>query len=370
MEYPKDPYISIHYRKYLGLDKILTAQHLRSVDLNKPAHDEMLFIVIHQVYELWFKQIIHELESISTMFKNDYLDESNIGTAVSRLDRILVIMGVLLEQIRVIETIKPMDFLEFRNYLFPASGFQSFQFRKVEVMLGLPSNQRVTYNNLPYHTPFTEEEKQELDSIEQAGTLVTDLISWLERTPFLKFNEYNFLKVYKDAVNKMIEKEQNAIKESKYLSEQEKDMRLKMVGTTNNYFASIFDQEAHDNLVKEGKLRFSYKSTLAALFIKLYRDEPILQLPNQLLERLLDIEELLTAWRYRHAQMVLRTLGRKIGTGGSSGYDYLAKTAEKHHIFYDLYNLSTMMIPKEDLPVLPQDLKEKLSFTFSTQIPH
>ncbi|MCO6461666.1 MAG: hypothetical protein J5I59_09695 [Saprospiraceae bacterium] len=367
MEYPKDPYISIHYRKYLGLDKILSAQHLRSADLEKPAHDEMLFIVIHQIYELWFKQIIHELDSVSKMFKNDYLDENNIATAVSRLDRVLVIMNILLEQIKVIETIKPMDFLEFRNYLFPASGFQSFQFRKVEVMLGLPSDQRITYNNLPYHSPFTDEEKRELDSIEQSGTLVTELIAWLERTPFLKFNEYSFLKVYKEAVNKMIGKEQDAIRQSQYLTEQEKEMRLAMVGNTSNYFASIFDEEAHNKLIAEGKLRFSYKATLAALFIKLYRDEPILQVPNQLLERLLDIEELLTAWRYRHAQMVLRTLGRKIGTGGSSGYDYLAKTAEKHHIFYDLYNLSTMMIPKEDLPELPKELKDKLSFTFTVK---
>ena len=86
---------------------------------------------------------------------------------------------------------------------------------------------KVTYNNLSLSHSIYRGRKTRIDSIEQAGTLVNDLISWLERTPFLKFNEYNFLKVYKDAVNKMIEKEQNAIKESKYLSEQEKDMRLK-----------------------------------------------------------------------------------------------------------------------------------------------
>lgn len=118
MEYPKDPYISIHYKKYLGLEQLLSAQRLRSEDLEKPAHDEMLFIIIHQVYELWFKQIIHELESVNKMFKNDYLDERSIGTAVERLDRVIVIFELLVQQIKVLETMTPMDFLEFRSYLF------------------------------------------------------------------------------------------------------------------------------------------------------------------------------------------------------------------------------------------------------------
>lgn len=366
MEYPKDPYISIHYRQYLGLDQILSAQKLRSEDLDKPAHDEMLFIIIHQVYELWFKQIIHELGSVSAMFRNDYVDERSIGTAVERLDRVIVIMELLIQQIRVLETMTPMDFLEFRSYLFPASGFQSFQFRKLEVMLGLRSEQRITYNNKPYHSAFSEAEREELEAIEKSGSLVDELIGWLERTPFLHFNEYNFVHAYKDAVSRMIAREQTAIRESQYLSDREKEMRLVMLGDTSSYFESIFDEEAHTQLVEEGKLRFSYKATLAALFIKLYKDEPILQLPNLFLERLIDIEELLTTWRYRHAQMVLRMLGKKVGTGGSSGHSYLAQTAEKHHIFNDLYNLSTMMIPREDLPALPQELKENLGFVFKT----
>lgn len=364
MEYPKDPYISIHYKQYLGLEKLLSAQNLRSADLEKPAHDEMLFIIIHQVYELWFKQIIHELDSVNKMFKNDYVDERSIATAVERLDRVIVIFELLIQQIRVLETMTPMDFLEFRSYLFPASGFQSFQFRKMEVLLGLPADQRITYNNKPYHSAFSDEERIELESIEESGSLVKELVDWLERTPFLQFNEFSFLASYKVAVQKMITKEQLAISESQYLSDKEKEMRLIMLGDTNNYFESIFNESAHNQLVEEGSLRFSYKATLAALFIKLYKDEPILQLPNLLLERLIDVEELVTLWRYRHAQMVLRMLGKKVGTGGSSGHTYLAKTAEKHHIFHDLYNLSTMMIPRGDLPELPSDLKESLGFYF------
>ena len=128
---------SIHYDQYLQLQKILDAQKLRSVEFNKPAHDEMLFIIVHQVYELWFKEILHDLGSIMELFSEGAVEEAQIGVAISRLDRIVKIQKILVDQIDIIETITPLDFLDFRNYLLPASGFQSFQFRQMEVSLGL-----------------------------------------------------------------------------------------------------------------------------------------------------------------------------------------------------------------------------------------
>lgn len=361
----RDPYASIHYNNYLKLDQLLSAQQLRSELVGKPAHDEMLFIIIHQVYELWFKQIQHELDSITKMFKSDFVDEKSIGIAIDRLDRVITILHLQIQQILVIETIKPHEFLDFRNYLFPASGFQSFQFRKVEVSLGLSTKNRITYNNKPYHIFFTDDQTAELKRIEDDGSLIVEVNNWLERTPFLQFNTFDFLKDYRAAVDKMIAREQENIANNNFLSDEEIQMRLKMLGDTTTYFDSIFNEESHNELVAEGKLRFSYKATLAALFIKLFKEHPILRLPNTFLEKLLEIEELLTTWRFRHSQMVLRTLGKKIGTGGSNGHDYLFETVIKHRIFTDLYNLATMMIPKEDLPILPKDLQEKLDFHYS-----
>ena len=95
-------------------------------------------------------------------------------------------------------------------------------------------------------------------------------------------------------------------------------MRLKMVGGTDTYFESILDRDKHNQLMAEGKKRLSYEATLAALFINLYRDEPILHLPFQFMTCLIDIDNQMTTWRYRHAQMVLGMIGNKIGTGGSS----------------------------------------------------
>jgi tryptophan 2,3-dioxygenase len=111
----------------------------------------------------------------------------------------------------------------------------------------------------------------------------------------------------------------------------------------------------------------SYDATIAALFINLYRDEPILHLPFRLLVTLTEIDEALTTWRYRHAQMVMRMIGNKIGTGGSSGHAYLHKTAEKHHIFKDLHAIATLLIPRSELPELPKHLKEQLDFNFKHQ---
>jgi tryptophan 2,3-dioxygenase len=181
----------------------------------------------------------------------------------------------------------------------------------------------------------------------------------------LQFGDFNFIHEYKKAVQKMIQSEQAAILRSPYLEETAKEMRLRMMGDTETYFNSIFDESSHNALVESGQLRFSYKATLAALLINLYRDEPILQMPFSLLQKLMDIDEGLTLWRYRHAQMVLRMLGKKVGTGGSSGHDYLSKTAQRHQIFVDLHNISTLMIPRSHLPQLPREVIQALGFHFT-----
>lgn len=358
-------YTTIHYHSYLELDKLLNAQTLRSAELETPAHEEMLFIITHQAYELWFKQIIHELESVHQMFKDETVNEKNIGTAIGRMQRVEEILKLLIQQIGIMETMTPLDFLDFRGYLFPASGFQSFQFRVVEAMLGLPEKKRITYNNHHYADFFPKEQQETLAKIYKNGTFFDLVQDWLERIPFLKFGNFDFLKHYESAVKRMIEKEAAAINASDYLTEREKTMRLKMLGGTDTYFQSVLNREAHTKMVEDGDLRLSYDATISALFINLYRDEPILHLPYMLLVNLMDLDELLTTWRYRHAQMVMRMLGKKIGTGGSSGHDYLHKTAVEHHIFTDLHNISTLLIPRSELPELPAEVREQLGFTFT-----
>ncbi len=363
-----EKFTSVHYHTYLQLDKLLDAQHPRSAEVEKvSAHDEMLFIIMHQVYELWFKQVIHELQSISVMFEDNRMDENEINTAVHRLERIVEIQKLLIEQISVMETLTAMDFLDFRQYLFPASGFQSLQFRIVENMLGLKQEQRLQYNNMPYDVVFAEEQKEALKKSIEGKSLLEHVVEWLERTPFLEFSKFNFLESYKLAVERMLQKEKDAINNTDMLTDEVKQQRLIMIGDTGTYFTAVFNPEKYEEMRARGEVSFSYKAMLAALFIFLYRDEPILQQPFRLLSRLMDIEEMMTNWRNRHSQMVLRMIGRKTGTGGSSGHKYLKDTAQKHTIFTDLYQVATLLIPRSELPPLPKDLKQHLSYYFTTQ---
>ena len=362
----KQKYSTIHYQSYLALDQLLSAQNPRSASMDSgEAHEEMLFIIVHQSYEIWFKQIIHELESVVNMFDKEVVDEKNIGTAIARLNRVIQIFKLLVDHIPIMESMTPLDFLDFRNYLFPASGFQSYQFRKVENLLGLPENERMTYAGHHYAAFFSDEQKAELDHIIHHKNLFQAVEAWLERIPFLHFEDFNFLEAYRAAVERMLAKEEKAIKESDYLSDKDKEMRIRMMGTTDTYFQPILDPAYHAKLVEEGRQRLSYKATLAALMINLYNEQPLLQLPYRFLLCIVDIDELLTTWRYRHSQMVLRMLGRKVGTGGSSGHEYLNETAQRHHIFKDFHNISTLLIPRSELPELPEKVKAKLGYVYS-----
>jgi tryptophan 2,3-dioxygenase len=360
-------YTSIHYQDYLQLDKIVDAQDLRSVEAGKPAHDEMLFIITHQVYELWFKQIVHEFRAIIDDFDDGKVDEKNIGISVNRLDRILKIQGLLVEQIEVMETMTALDFLEFRSYLFPASGFQSIQFREIEILLGLRRRERENYLDAPYDVVFKDDVKKNIGKWESEENLFTLIEDWLERTPFLNFEGFDFISKYKESVEKMFASEKKAILETDILSDENKTARIKNLEHSETYFLQVLSKEQHEEQIKNGTLKLSYKATIAALMINLYREEPILWQPFNLLRKLVEVDQQFTVWRNRHAQMVMRMLGNKMGTGGSSGHKYLKKTADKHHVFRDFYHIATLIVPRQFVPSLPEELVNSLSFHFSTK---
>ena len=133
---------------------------------------------------------------------------------------------------------------------------------------------------------------------------------------------------------------------------------------TRTRFSAILDGGKYQELQESGEFRFSHSAMLAAVFINLYRDEPMLQLPHRYLTCLVEVDELFTTWRSRHAIMVHRMLGAKIGTGGSSGHDYLRRTTQHNRVFTDLFNLSTFLIPRSDLPGLPEKIVDSMRFRF------
>ncbi len=362
----KTKFPPVYYADYLQLDRLLDCQTTRSEKyLKEPAHDETLFIIIHQVYELWFKQILHELDSVMAVFKDAYVSENNMGVAVARLTRIIEIQKLLVQQVDVLETMTPLDFLEFRDLLVPASGFQSYQFRLLENKLGLLPGQRQNFDKHAYYSRLSHEH-QALMTQALAGPSLYQLVeNWLERTPFLRFEGFDFWENYKVAVKRALDKDREILLTNPLLTDKEKAKELKEFSAAETGFLALFDETEHNDLIKQGVRRLSYQATQAALLINLFRDEPVLHIPFQFLTCLIDIDELFTTWRSRHALMVQRMIGTKVGTGGSSGHTYLRATAHGHKVFSDLTNLSTYLLPRSELPRLPEEFRKNLGFYYS-----
>src|SRR3984957_1148172 len=174
----------MHYSDYLQLEKILGAQQPESDKAGVHAHDEMLFIVIHQAYELWFRQLLYETDSVIDLLGQPTLndDSPELQTIVHRLSRCVTILKVLVQQIDIMETMNPMDFQDFRDLLRPASGFQSVQFKLLEARLGLKYEHR-----FGQHYSLSQLRQDEIDRIraaENAPSLLNLLNNWLERMPF------------------------------------------------------------------------------------------------------------------------------------------------------------------------------------------
>ena len=321
--------LGIYYGEYLQLNKILDAQNLESGrEGSAPAHDEMLFIITHQAYELWFKQIIHELEAVIDVFDDPTVEDKKMGQIIQRLIRIKVIQRVLLQQIDIMETMTPLDFLEFRDLLVPASGFQSIQFKTIEIMLGIKRKQRIPADREFFLSRLQKDDLAQLEKLEEMPTLLELTDRWLERMPFLEFGDYDFWKVYEKAIEKMLASDKKLIESNKAITEREIEFQLAGLDATRTQFQSLLDEAKFNELRDKGEFRLSHQGFLAALFIHLYRDEPMLYTPYRYLALMLDIDQQFTNWRQRHALMVQRMLGTKIGTGGSSGHEYLNRTTK------------------------------------------
>jgi len=250
------------YTSYLRLDELLALQRPLS---DGPEHDETLFIVIHQVNELWFKQILHELKLLQLAMENGH------APIVARtLKRVLTILKTLIAQIDVLETMTPMSFASFRQLLETASGFESFQFRELEFVLGLRRPEIVE--------AFEEGSARRLRLERLSGRpSVYD--------SFLRYLHLLGYPIPTEVLNRDL---------------------------AERHTASAAVQES---------------------LIEIYRHDPGAW---QICELLVDLDEGLLEWRYRHMRMVERTIGIKEGTGGSAGAAYLRSTLSKQ-LFPDLW---------------------------------
>ena len=361
-EKPRGP---LYYADYIQLDRLLGCQQMQSALHGRPAHDEMLFIIVHQASELWFKQILWELDAVLAIFRGSPVAEEGVGQAVLHCGRIAEIQRVLLQQVDVLETMTPLDFLDFRDVLIPASGIQSVQFRLLENKLGMRRSDRLPLHGASYTSRFSEEDAARVEVSEKEASLFDLIEGWLERTPFLHFGDFDFWREYRRAVDAMLADDRASIRSNPTLTEDVKAIQLSGVEATAGRFADLFEQEASEPVHVAASGRYlSRRALQAALLINLYRDEPILHLPFRLLTLLTDVERNFTTWRQRHAQMAMRMIGTRIGTGGTSGHEYLDQAAERHKVFSDLSALASFFIPRSALPTLPPDVRSRMGFTF------
>lgn len=356
----------VYYGEYLQLNKILNAQDPESAKYGDSAHDETLFIIIHQAYELWFKQIIHEINSVIQLMKQSFLPSQDLATIQHRLERVTKIQKILIDQMNVMETMTTLDFMEFRDYLVPASGFQSLQFRMIEASLGIKPEHRMEVEKQFFTSRLKEEDKKELENVENSISVFELVQAWLERMPFPNKDNFNFWEQYAEAVKKMLLQDEEIISKNPSLSEKVREIELKNLEFAKMSFNSLIDKNIYDEFINSGKVRLSHKAMLSAVFIYLYRDLPALQMPFKILNTLVEIDQNFTTWRYRHALMVQRILGTKIGTGGSSGHEYLKSTTERNRAFLDFFNLATYLIPKQMIPELPKELKDQLDIAYDS----
>lgn len=256
--------MSLSYGSYLQLNKILDAQK----PLAEDEHDEMLFIIIHQTYELWFKQILHE-----AMFLNESFDTNAVNSILHTLHRMLTILKTLVGQIDILETMTPLSFASFRNRLQSSSGFQSYQFRLLEFYMG--------------------------------------------------FKDASKMEVYP--------------KDSEEFKRLEKELDEPSLFDVFLRFLHVHHKVVIPTQVLERDFREIYRgnSSIVTSLLEIYRQNSLL---SQICERLVDWDEGLQEWRYRHVKMVERTIGLKMGTGGSNGVNYLRQSLFQP-AFPDLWNV-------------------------------
>ena len=348
MECPFNQY----YGTYLGVDELLTLQKPLSLKDGKvEAHDEMLFIIVHQTYELWFKQILHELHACCDVLSKPIADDNGVDMNVvaHRLKRVVEIWKLLNQQVDVLETMTPLDFLDFRSRLEGASGFQSKQFRQIESTLGLRMENRFRPEYYK-HTEiggFNERDYKDISEAEKLPSLLKLVEQWLERMPFF---DDSFWQGWSAAgETKFWQRYRTLYGQSLSSRDDTQDLLGK------------FD----DMFFKSGAGDFSPAALRAALFIMLYRDEPLFRLPFALLNALIEIDEQVANFRYRHLQMVRRMIGTRVGTGGSSGEQYLQGAVNKNYIYKELAGIITFLIERRSLPELPTQLREALRFSSS-----
>lgn len=328
------------------------------------SNDEVMFITIHQIDELWFKLAIRELVHVRDLFAREKVREQSLASAVRGIRRTALLFEQVARHFALMETMTTRDYLGFRDKLSPASGFQSAQLREIEILLGLRIEERLPLgHDNDYLRALKYPDGRESPASKRVEARLTDrptlhesIGDWLYRTPIQGSAPEDADD--EDTVNRFIDSYlaaqalelDDAMGHAVGAAPGEADRRRlegRYAQEKLNARAFLTAQDA----APEQRRRWS-RIRAALLFIESYRELPLLAWPREVLDGIVELEQAFVIFRQRHARMVERVVGRRTGTGGSAGVDYLDQTALRYRVFRDLWAVRTLLIQRSALPPL------------------
>jgi tryptophan 2,3-dioxygenase len=352
------------YWDYIKIEELLALQSgIAESDLHL-SNDEVMFISIHQIDELWFKLAIRELVHVRDLFARDKVREQSLSSAVRGIRRTALLFEQVARHFSLMETMTTRDYLAFRDKLSPASGFQSAQLREIEILLGLPDSDRIPLGAESSYMKALEDAdgrpspalKRVLTRIEDRPHIKEALQAWLFRTPIRGSMPSD---AGDDAVVRGFLDEYLAAHEREVAS----NLELTLSGAANEKDRERLTERCRTEV--EGARAFLLaqdrpeaerarfcRIRAAIVFIESYRELPLLAWPREVIDGIVALEQSFLVFRQRHARMVERVIGRRTGTGGSAGVDYLDQTALRYRVFSELWAVRTLLLRRDALPEL------------------
>ncbi len=352
------------YWSYIRVKELLSLQGGLDDKESELTNDEVLFITVHQVFELWFKLVLREMIGLRDLFKGP-VNEQELAGAVHGCQRITTILRRCVDHFEVMETLSTREYLAFRDKLTGASGFQSAQMRQLEILLGLEDDERISLGaGESYMQALREADGSASDALKRVQTQLDDQPSikdvindWLYRTPIDGSGPDDegdeaavsrFLATYAEAYGKEVDIA----------------CGISLARTAVEFDSSLVKQRYESDKVAlddwlasgdgpDGAKRRRIRA--AILFIISYRELPLLAWPRELIDSIIEMEQHFLVFRQRHARMVERIIGRRTGTGGSAGVDYLDQTAREYRVFKDLWTVRTFQVRADATPELQKD---------------
>jgi len=364
------PQHALTYWDYIKVEQLLALQSgVQSGDADL-SNDEVRFIVIHQIDELWFKLVLRELAAVRDLFRQDYVPETALADARAGLGRVALTFDLAGRHFQLMETMRTQDYLKFRDKLFPASGFQSAQLREIEILLGLQEEDRLSFGEeTSYKDALRNQDGSPSPAHERVNRRLADtpsvkeaVYAWLWRTPINGSSPQStdddsvvqgfleeFLSCHEQYLNEVLD---DRVAKQALADADEQRLRQRYAAeldATRRYLLAADESEQQER----ARVR---RMRAAILFIESNRELPLLSWPGEIIDSLVAAEQGMLVFRQRHARMVERVIGRRVGTGGSAGVDYLDQTALSYRVFKEIWAARTLLLdPGRTPPIQNKD---------------